>query len=354
MVKTEAMKIHLLMTCFITDSRIQPSGYYQIEEADKISQVLSTLNSLRKIKFSSSEIRIALDYPYEEHQTILRAAAEVWHPEADFFSTRLEDFEGWRAAIGRIPSDTEWVLIMANHDHVFIQEDSVQLVNYLELVWSEGVSTIAHISHWTEALGWRSLKSNPSRPKGLGLWFLSSETIGTVAVQLGELKSWFAEDFTLGAKFVRPDNPFGPSVTVSNSNQSLPMVEFFRHLDGYGHVGLTAQYASYLATNSAITQGKLITREYLFGNLSQGAADLLQTPNFYVARPIDSLEEIRNLIYLATAYRVRFRAISCLINGVEAPMSVKARAIFRAILHPQFWKSLVGPVLARLTRRIKS
>lgn len=342
------------MTCFITDSRIQPNGYYQVEEVDKFGQVLSTLNSLRKINFSSSEIRIALDYPYAGHHKILSSAAKDWHPNADYFSTRLEDFEGWQAAIGRIPSDTDWVLLMANHDHVFVQPDSVQFLNYLELVGAEGVSSVAHISHWTEALGWRALRIGRGRPEGLGLWFSSSETIGTVAVQLSELKGWFAEDFTMGEKFVRPDNPFGPSVTVSNPNQSLPMVEFFRHLDGYGHIGLTALHASQLPSNTSLNQGNLVTRDYVSGNLGQEAVDLLETPRFYVSRHLDSLDEIRNLIYLATAFRVRCNVITYLLGATQASTTVKATAILRAIRHPQFWKSLVGPIVTYLKGRFKS
>jgi hypothetical protein len=348
------MKIHLLMTCFITDSRIQPSGYYQVDEVDKFSQVLSTLNSLRKITFSSSEIRIALDVTYEEREAALRNAAVAWHPDADYSSTRLDDFDGWRSAVSRIPSDTDWVLIMANHDHVFVQQDSTQFLNYLELVKTEGLSSIAHISHWTEALGWRALKIDGDRPEGLALCFLSPETIGTVAVQLRELQTWFAEDFTLGTKFVRPDNPFGPSVMVSNTNQSLPMVEFFRHLDGYGHIGLTAKYASQLPANASFTEGKLRTREYALGNLGQEGIDLLQTPNFYVARQADPLEDVRNLIYLATAFRVRFKVVYSLLKATRASTSVKALAVLQAVAHRQFWKSLVGPLQTMLTKRFAS
>lgn len=341
------------MTCFITDSRIQPTGYYQVDEVDKFSQVLSTLNSLRKITFSSSEIRIALDYPYEEREAALRYAAEAWHPHADYSPTRLEDFDGWRSAISRIPVDTDWVLIMANHDHVFVQQDSTQFLNYLGLVKTEGLSSIAHISHWTEALGWRALKIDRDRPEGLALWFPSSETIGTVAVQLRELQAWFAEDFTLGTKFVRPDNPFGPSVRVSNTNQSLPLVEFFRHLDGYGHIGLTAEYASQLPPNASFANGQLITREYALGNLGQEGVDLLQTPSFYVTRPVDSFEEVRNLIYLATAFRVRFKVVCSLLKATRASTRVKALAVFQALAHRQFWKSFVGPLHTLLTKRFK-
>ena len=342
------------MSCFITDSRIQPTGYYRVDEVDKFSQVLSTLNSLRKISFSSSEIRVALDVQYAEHEGILRSSAETWHPQAKFFATRLDDFEGWRSAISRIPADTDWVLIMANHDHVFVQQDSDQFLNYLELVKAEGVSSIAHISHWTEVLGWRALKRNKTRPEGLRLWFRSKETIGTVAVRLEELMKWFSEDFTLGAKFVRPDNPFGPSVKVSNSNQSLPMVEFFRHLDGYGHVGLTALNASNLQPNATFAEGEVVTREYVFGNLGQEDVELLKTPRFYGGRMTDSLEEIRNLIYLATAFRVRFKIISLLLSGSKAWVGVKTLAVLQAVMHPQFWKSLVGPLKTELMRRFKS
>jgi hypothetical protein len=348
------MKIHLLMTCYITDSRIQPAGYYQIEETDKFSQVLSTLQSLRAIKFSSSEIRITLDQGYSENREKLKALAKQWHPDAQYFENRLEDFQGWKLAIDRIPADTDWVLLMANHDHVFVQQDSRQFFSYLERVQGENVSSIAHVSHWTEALGWRAIKRDQNRKDGLELWFRSTETIGTVAVRLDEIQSWFLDDFTKGSRLVRPDNPFGPSVKVSNRNHSLPMVEFFRHLDGYGHVGLTADHASALRSNVVYRNGEIEERAYQFGNLDQDGTELLRTPKFYEAGHADKLDEIRNLLYLTTAYRVRLKVLGALMGNTNASLNVKARACLSTLISAEFWSSMWAPIASVMAKRSKS
>lgn len=348
------MKIHLLMTCYVTDSRIQPAGYYQIEETDKFSQVLSTLKSLSVIDFSSSEIFISLDKAYSENGKVLETFVEQWHPRAKYSEERLENFQSWKKAIARIPADTDWVLLMANHDHVFVQRESDQLFSYLGQVQAEGVSSIAHVSHWTEALGWRATKYDKSRKAGLGLWFESSETIGTVAVRLGEIQSWFVDDFTFGSKFVRPDNPFGPSVKVSNSNHSLPMVEFFRHLDGYGHVGLTAEFASSLRSCVTYRNGELDARGYGIGNLDNAGTELLQTPKFYQLGRRDQFDEIRNLLYLATAFRVRLKVLSGLMRNVNTPPGSMARALTKTLMSTRFWSSFWAPLVSVVSARFKS
>lgn len=342
------MKIHLLMTCLLTDHRIQPTGYYQVEESDKLEQVLSTLESLRSIEFSSSEIRITMDAPYEQHRELLRECVQEWHPRANVSESRLETFLDWSEAVARIPSDVDWVLLMANHDHVFVNRDAKGFHRYLESLLEEGISEIAHVSHWTEALGWRVLKFEGSRPPGLGLCFQSESTIGTVAVRLSEFRSWFEVDFTEGSKFVRPDNPFGPSVQVRNEKQALPMEEFFRHLDGYGHVGLDATYASTLRPKVFLTKGIPVIKDYVFGNPGEPDVDLLVTPSFYSDMKVDEPHSLSNLLFLATAYRVRLKILYGLLLAAKgSPVSI-CLAVASIGFSRGFWCSLSAPLLTLL------
>lgn len=338
------MKIHLLMTCFLTESAIQADGYYGSEPLqDKLLQLLSTLHTLRKIPFDSLDFRISLDSRYQPHAGDLKDAIHRWFPNAKEIEGRLEDYSGWKSAVASIPHDIDWVLLMANHDHVFLGERHEEFFSYLEGLSAIGGYEIAHISHWTEALGWQATKASKANLPGFQLEFFSGETIGTVAVRRATLEGWFREDFTEGKKFVRPDNPFGPSVRFAPQRQSLPMKEFFRHLDGYGHVGLSAPFASTLMPCVTMSGKVIETREYRFGNIGESEIDLLRTPTFY-PKFFGSKNEISNLLYLATGYRVRTQVVQTILRLSKVAKSDKTAILLALISSPRFWRSAFGPV----------
>jgi hypothetical protein len=126
-------------------------------------------------------------------------------------------------------------------------------------------------------------------------------------------KEWWQSDFTNGKKFVRPDNPFGPSVSFISAPVYIPNREFFRHLDGYGHVGIKSKSASSLAPCCVMKGSEIIHKTWTSGFLYKGEtlADLPITP---FSNVLNDFRQNRELILLATSYKTNLRNIRGLLD----------------------------------------
>lgn len=305
-------------------------------------QFLTTIRSMSNLGFSQQTIGISLDGPYAEYGEFFQRETEKIYPDSVNLSGRLEDFASWNKAVMGLTGD--WTLLACNHDHAFVSKVQ-EWQGFLALL-DASPHNLAHISHWTEALGWHSLKWKSGEAAGLELGFRASETIGTALFRTTFLQECFAHDFTDGAKFVRPDNPFGPQMTFRESSVVVPQTEFFRHLDGYGHVGLDANFASALRPQWRIgAEGPELHPWKISTNTSQ-AGDLLSLGDVYTQSDSSrkwTKNQVRNLAYLATRYRVRLPMLLRLLRSLSSwPKALGALA--NCFGDPVFWKSAVAPI----------
>lgn len=353
--------VHLLMSCFITDVPIQGPAYYGAADSqpDKLAQLLTTVHSLRELRFESSSIYLELDEGFEARATLVGQAVSRWMPDKAYYSKkRLSQFSQWQSALGRI-EDSGWILLMNNHDHPFVSQYVAEWEAFLEEL-DNSDANFAYVSHWPEAMGWRRLKVSKWATSGLALGFFDSETIGTVLVRTAYLKSLFERDFTEGKPFVRPDNPFGPNLTFERQFIPVPKVEFFRHLDGYGHVGLNLRMASTLRNQVVLSGMKWAIDPWRYASdLDDENADLVSSVRHYSAPGVGSnaleLMSLTGLLYLATSSRVRFRVLANLVASSQGSLLTKFVACVRMLSFEHFWQSLLAPYrwtnLVSLTKR---
>jgi len=337
--------LSLLLTAFLTDSRIQPADYYgELPASNTVDQLSTTIHSLTALDFSQTFFFIDSDTGYKEYDRAIEDFTLRRFPQGEFSNHRLDEFQQWHSAIGQLQSD--WTLLASNHDHPFIGS-SEDWRNFLDLMDSSELD-IAQISHWTESLGWRSLRWDQSMAEGLEMGFYATEMIGTILVRTSFLRSLFAQDFTNGTKFVRPDNPFGPSISFDRSFIVLPRTEFFRHLDGYGHVGLTANFSSYLRPEVSLSPNGSVQRtEWIRVSNEREEGDLLSMGPAYGQGTKGekwTLPELQNLAYLATRYRLRFRVLFKLLQALSdkrmALKTISARFSDKTI-----WKAALAPII---------
>lgn len=336
--------LSLLLTAFLTDSRIQPADYYgELPASNKVDQLSTTIHSLTALDFSQTFFFIESDTGYKEYDRAIEDFTLRRFPQGEFSNHRLDEFQQWHSAIGQLHSD--WTLLASNHDHPFIGS-SEDWRNFLDLMDSSELD-IAQISHWTESLGWRSLRWDQSMAEGLEMGFYATEMIGTILVRTSFLRSLFAQDFTNGTKFVRPDNPFGPSISFDRSFIVLPRTEFFRHLDGYGHVGLTAKFSSYLRPEVSLSPNGSVQRtEWIRVGNEREEGDLLSLGSAYGQGTKGekwTLPELQNLAYLATRYRLRLRVLFRLLQGLS-DTSMALKTILARFLDRTTWKAAFAPM----------
>ena len=116
----------------------------------------------------------------------------------------------------------------------------------------------------------------------------------------------------MGHKIVRPDNPFGPSVPLKNILELTPSTELFRHLDGYGHVGIPPGVAGAFRSCCTIDNMKINHTNWNYGDFHLGKnGELPDIPKLTKSK---ELIKIINLVLLARAYRVCFKNIYRIIK----------------------------------------
>jgi len=137
-------------------------------------------------------------------------------------------------------SDTDIILLQANDDHAVVCQDPNYFSEFSNVFDREKSFKIAALTHFPEMQTLISI-----RKKGFdsGLKELQSGpihyAIGTQLVRASFFKSWWQKGIINDDTYIfRPDNPFGQSVVFEPTQMLIPKMEIFRHMDGYGHIGM--------------------------------------------------------------------------------------------------------------------
>jgi len=237
----------VVFTAYITDQRIISASSYGVKDMKflRLEQLLTSISSLRGL--GAKRVKFFLEHgkDYEKFQEFTKDFVKEMFPDSDYKTHRLSDFQEWKKVADSLTEDC--VLLNANHDHAFLLDNQELFQEYVDLIASKPIGTLASITHWPEYMSMKKLNQSDQAIGGLPvLTHEVKQVIGTILVRRETFQSWFKKDFTEGKKFVRPDNPFGPSIVFENQIELIPPFEFFRHLDGYGHIGIDTTYASSL------------------------------------------------------------------------------------------------------------
>lgn len=267
------------MSGYLTNDSLTPPKYYNLSHFpySKIDQFLSTLHTLKKLNLATADFYLAYDNEHEKYNQLIADFIRVNFrgTQCRFYQFRLETFAQWQEAGELIPQEATTILLMNNLDHVFVPSDNKYFKEFIDFLESREEDAIGGIMHWQEtitAIGTKRLKKlNTRDPIFYNKTYYTS---GTTVVKPGFFKSWWVNDFTGGQRIVRPDNPFGPYVNFDWCNRYIPSREFFRHLDGYGHAGVSASQAQYLRPCCRLLHHGIHHTDWVVGFKENNFADL--------------------------------------------------------------------------------
>ncbi len=305
--KLEVPKIHLLMSVYITDESLYDKSFYNYQVSttqNKAEQFLTIIDSLKTIEFSTAEIHYDVSIEYQKWIEIINDQIKLCIPNATIYPKRLEYFRDWQKVSNIIPSKTETILLKTNHDHAFLHDDPCLFYKFIRDINVLDQNYIGEISHWPEAIG-SSRFGKWIKNQDQSDYYLitkTKNTIGTCLVNPEFFKSWWNQDFTGGSRIVRPDNPFGPSVYFESVKKIIPNCEFFRHMDGYGHLKIYAPIASPVRSKFYFFENKIHALDWSKGNflLTKKRYDLPTEPKL---NDVNSLKILINLALLSATHR---------------------------------------------------
>jgi hypothetical protein len=269
----------MLMSGYLTNSSLTSPQFYNLQNFShsKLDQLLSTLCSLKGLDLDYADFYLDYDSQNIEYKSLVERFIAINFKETKIriFPFRLEYFRQWQIAAKSIPNAVKVILLMNNLDHIFMPNEDKNFIEFIKFLEDQEDDAIGGIMHWQEfitSIGTRKVKgSNISIP------IFSNETYytsGTTLVKTKFFKSWWEQDFTNGQRIVRPDNPFGPYVNFNWSKRYIPSREFFRHLDGYGHVGISAPHANVLRPCCQLVNGEIVHSDWSLGFERSEFADL--------------------------------------------------------------------------------
>ena len=147
---------------------------------------------------------------------------------------RLSLISEWRNATKSYSSE-DIVLLQANDDHLLIPNSKKYLYEIEQTMIVDNSIKMSSITHFPEFRGLLH-RENIDKPLMGNNFILVCNVIGTILVKAPFLQSWFDnQSFPRDIKLVRPDNPFGKSVSFPPSKMLIPDREIMRHMDGYSH-----------------------------------------------------------------------------------------------------------------------
>jgi len=346
-------KLHLLVSVYLTDETLPGALSYGKRVSptqDKVNQFLSMIDSISRINFSSQVFYVKFDDIYSEHRDVVYERIKVLFPTARIAEERLDSFQFWKNTATEMPEETELILLATNHDHVFVGE-SVQHFNcFLRDLGDLGPRVIGGITHWSEMVGWNDLRPiNSSREGAFNFFRQTTWTIGTCVVSKQLFQEWWAEDFTQGKKIIRPDNPFGPSVSFTSAPMLIPSREFFRHLDGYGHARVKSPFAGPVRACCSLKEGEVRHQEWRRGNYFVGIhkPDL---PFLPIVGKSNNFRRYCNLVFLASAHTLNFRNLWELLNPKNGGVTFFKFPLFILLGSNRYFLSKIPKAVFRATR----
>ncbi len=277
--KVECMANFMLMSGYLTNSTLTSPQFYNIQNFShsKLDQLLSTLCSLKRLNLDHADFYLDYDSQNIKYKNLIEEfiAFNFKATKIRIFPFRLEYFKQWQIAAQSIPNDVKIILLMNNLDHVFVPNEEKNFIKFMNFLEGREDNAIGGIMHWQEfvtSIGTRKVKgSNVLSPIFYNETYF---THGTTLIKTKFFKSWWEQDFTFGQRIVRPDNPFGPYVNFNWSKRYIPPQEFFRHLDGYGHVGISAPHANILRPCCQFINGEILHNDWAVGFKGSQFAEL--------------------------------------------------------------------------------
>jgi hypothetical protein len=233
---------HLLVSVYICPEGLGQQKYElgacrdASDQFFRISRYFTALHSLTLLKWESVTIYLETDACWAHLKQDIIDKTYLIHPSATILPYRLALASQWKDASEAYDSDAI-IYLHSNDDHAFVSEGIRDFQNLVNVMHANSDIKLGAVTHHPEMLGLlfrnRTLKRRGANTVQIGY------AIGTTLVRGSFFRSWWGQaNFEDQEKIVRPDNPFGKSVTFEQVKMLIPMKEQIRHLDGYSHLGL--------------------------------------------------------------------------------------------------------------------
>jgi len=334
-------KCLLLVSVFITDEGFGtnyrlPKGF----DGNKIDQFISSLASMAKILTREQWFFIDYSENHVKYSSEISDFIMLNYNNPRIFPFRLEYYQDWKKYSDMIPQEIKYILLQGNADHVYLPHTSLNLDNLIEVMDLIGDRSMAEITHWPESIYYANrLTINSFDIRNHKIIDSTEAPLGTTLLSAKLFTDFWTHDFTENSRIVRLDNPFGPSVTVKDATRVIPPFEMFRHLDGYGHVGIKLQGSSFLRPSHKLQNSKIIESPWKSANLCEWEYDsdfLRYSNNAEVKR----LKEISTYLIHGTSFRLNWRLVKNLITNSRANYFIISMSLFTFFTSSYFWRKV--------------
>jgi hypothetical protein len=347
-------RVHLIFTSLITNRPINLNLFGGVStDLHRLDQFLSSIHSMALLPLESQVFYLELGEEFLQYRNLISDYTKNIFPNSILYWKRLSSYQDWLDASNRIPASTNLILLQSNFDHAYVNPSSRSFFETCQNLLAQEKRSIAEITHWPEALSeisspWGELQNTRFHPK-----YFTRDTflaVGTTLVRTEFFKEWWTSDFTGGARIVRPDNPFGPSVKFQKATLVIPQIELFRHLDGYSHVGIQNVFAQKLDPCCRIQMLNIRHSDWRRLNFS----DLLnERDSFNVLPDVDQLiDKIpANILMVASAHRIDLRILSIIARRnslFDLEGDIRSKIIWLLIKSRQNRKLLPRMVVERI------
>ena len=332
-------RIQLLMSVYLTDISLGTNYGRKISPTQsKADQLISTLHSLSILPIKYHHFYISYNDNYLWAKDIVSEQINKFFPNAIMNNYSLETFEQWKEATLQTSSDVDQILLKTNHDHVYVPESSTDFEEFSTHLKKYGPRYIGEITHWPEFICSSRFKIDTDiaqKNDYQSFYTRTTGAIGTCIVSKELFFEWWIYDFTHGKKVIRPDNPFGPSVKFQEAHRVLPSTELFRHLDGYGHIGIKTPVAGPIRACCQIKNNIVKHKKWSYGKVGaiNKRTDLPRLPK---RGRKNNMQSYLNLLKLASALDINTKNIKGLFYLYEEKNILLAK-LYTLLLFDKFF-----------------
>ena len=237
------MIIHLLIVAFIRPTSLNPYKLGFIKEEVKfddyyrVSRFLTSLISLRGVTYESININFGVASEFQGDLQKINSWIREIFPTAMINNTPIEKRVQWEE-IASIYCDDDVILMTCNDDHALVNSSNTSLFLMEKLMRADSQFGLGGITHFPELQALTARQARRAREINSKLQAVPTvEAHGTMLTRGDLFKSWWkVGTFCDDEIVVRPDNPFGKSVSFPETLLLVSNEEIMRHMDGYSHV----------------------------------------------------------------------------------------------------------------------
>lgn len=233
------VNMRLLMSVFITPNfltKYRTPAITDLEDSSlsRVNRFLSMVESMKTVPWRSVDIYLSIASEWKEFEPAIIDFVEMTLG-SKVRGSRLDTVAKWRDAL-RDYQDKNLVLLQTNDDHILLPGKTPELLEFEREIESAQLN-LGAVTHFPEYWGLANREKKHSSASICGHRApIVDDLIGTVLIKGELLKSLFDdEQLESEMQIVRPDNPFGKSVSLGSMRCLVPKSELMRHMDGYSH-----------------------------------------------------------------------------------------------------------------------